>query len=166
LFSPVYSSTLLLQFAVLFYLEFMWGCASSPLSGGACHTLATVGHLPLSTHTGGGGSTPAFSSWLFIYSSHGGVPLAPSSGAFHRTATVTIFSHSKVFGRGLPHLPSLNGLFIYSWREGVPLPHSLELRVSHPVCYMSLFFLLLVYYSVCFFFLFSLGGVSLSRGLC
>jgi hypothetical protein len=50
--------------AVLFYLEFVWGCAPPPFSGGACHTLAAVGCLPLSKHTGRGGTTPAFSSQL------------------------------------------------------------------------------------------------------
>jgi hypothetical protein len=50
--------------AVLFYLQFTWGSAPFPLSGGACHTLATVGRLPLSKHTGGGGATPTFSNRL------------------------------------------------------------------------------------------------------
>jgi hypothetical protein len=50
--------------AVFFYLEFAWGGALPPVFGGACHTLAVVGHLPLSKHTGGGGATPAFSCQL------------------------------------------------------------------------------------------------------
>jgi hypothetical protein len=88
-----------------------------------------------------------------------------SGGAFHMTASVTRFLCSKVAGWGPPFLPSLAALFIYSLSEGVPLPLSLELRAPHPLCYMSLFFQLLVYYYVCFF-LFSLGRVILSRGWC
>jgi hypothetical protein len=69
----------------------------------------------------------------------------------HMTTTVTSFSHSKVAGWVPPLLPSLASLFICSSHERVPLPHSLELRESHPLYYMSLFFQLLVYYSACFF---------------
>jgi hypothetical protein len=50
--------------AVLFQLEFSYGCPPPPLSGGACPTLAAVGRLPLPKHTGGGGATPTFSAWL------------------------------------------------------------------------------------------------------
>jgi hypothetical protein len=49
---------------VLFYLELAWGEAPPQLSGGVCHTLVAVGHFLLSKHTGGDGSTPAFSSRL------------------------------------------------------------------------------------------------------
>jgi hypothetical protein len=70
--------------------------------------------IPLSKHTRGGGTTPAFSC-------------------------------------------------LFSLREGMPLPHFLELRAPHPLCYMSFFFQLLVYYSVCFF-LFSLGGSQSVQG--
>jgi hypothetical protein len=50
--------------AVLFYLEFAWGCAPPPQTGGAWHTLPAVGELLLSKHTGGGGATLAFSCRL------------------------------------------------------------------------------------------------------
>jgi hypothetical protein len=52
--------------AVHFYLEFEWGSALPPLSGGACHTLAASRCLPLSKHTGRDGATPAFSG-LLVY---------------------------------------------------------------------------------------------------
>jgi hypothetical protein len=65
------------------------------------------------------------------------------------TATVTSFPHSKVAGRGLPLLPCLASLFIYSSCEPVSLPQSLELRAPCTLCYMSFFFQLFVYYSVC-----------------
>jgi hypothetical protein len=156
--------------AVLFYLEFMWGCASSPLSGGACHTLATVGHLPLSMHTGGGGSTPASPDSLFIYSLGGGVPLSPLWWSFPHDSHCYKFSPLQVSAT-----PSGGGchsyliwpayLFTVCVRE-VPLPHCPELRASYPLCYMSFFFFqLLVYYSG-FFSFFPWAGVSLSRGLC
>jgi hypothetical protein len=62
-------------------------------------------------------------------------------------------------------LPSLPSLFIYSLPEVLPLTHSLELGVPSPLCYMSFFFQLLVYYSVCFFlFFFPLGGWSVYSG--
>jgi hypothetical protein len=40
------------------------GSGSRPLSGGAFHMTASVTSLPLSKPTGGGGTTPAFPSWL------------------------------------------------------------------------------------------------------
>jgi hypothetical protein len=45
---------------------------------------------------------------------------------------------------------------------GIPLPSSSALRAPHPLCYMSLLFLLLITQ----FLLFPRVGVSLSRGLC
>jgi hypothetical protein len=62
-FSSVYPY-LPVAIAVLFYLEFVWGDAPPPLSGGVCHPLAAVGCLLLSKHTGGGGTTAAFSGQL------------------------------------------------------------------------------------------------------
>jgi hypothetical protein len=41
-----------------FLFRVCMGSALPPLSSGACHTLAAVGSLPLSKHTGGGGATP------------------------------------------------------------------------------------------------------------
>jgi hypothetical protein len=61
--------------AVFFYLEFAWGCALT-------HSLVELPHFschwkPSPQHTGGGGATPTFSGWLFIYSLLGGVSLPP-----------------------------------------------------------------------------------------
>jgi hypothetical protein len=61
--------------AVFFNLAIMWGGAFPPLSCGVCHTLAAVGSLPLFKHTGGGGTTPAFSSWLVYLQFCDGLPL-------------------------------------------------------------------------------------------
>jgi hypothetical protein len=66
-------------------------------------------------------------------------------------------------GEVVPLRPSPAGLNIYSSREGVPLPLSSELRAPHPLCYMSFFFSCL--FIIQLFFLFSLGGVNLSKGL-
>jgi hypothetical protein len=72
----VYSPTCLLQLQSFFFnLEFAWGSAPFPLSSGVCHTLATIGSLPLSKHTGGGGNPLAFSGWLVYLQFHEGVPL-------------------------------------------------------------------------------------------
>jgi hypothetical protein len=69
---------LLVAIAVIFYLEFAWGCAPPPLSGGTCHTLAAVGSLLLSKHIGGGAPLLPSLASLFIYSSCEGVPLPHS----------------------------------------------------------------------------------------
>jgi hypothetical protein len=63
--------------AVLFYLEFMWGGSPPPLSGGAYHTLATVGSLPLSKHTGEVAPHLPSLAGLFTYSSCGEGLLPP-----------------------------------------------------------------------------------------
>jgi hypothetical protein len=92
----VYIPTHLLELQSFFYLEFVWGCAPSPLSGGACHTLATIGYLPLSKHTGGSGTTPTSPAGLFIYSSCEGVPLphSPELRASSLFATCLFFFFS------------------------------------------------------------------------
>jgi hypothetical protein len=53
------------------------------------------------------------------------------------------------------------GLFIYSSRKDSPLPPS-ALRAPHPLCYVSLLFLLLITQLLFFPWV----GVGLSRGLC
>jgi hypothetical protein len=81
--------------AVFFYYwEFAWGSAPPPLSSGACHTLAAVGRLPLSKHTGGGGTAPASPASLFIYSSSGECPSPTLQSSGHPTlfATCHFFS--------------------------------------------------------------------------
>jgi hypothetical protein len=120
LFSSIqpYLPVAIAVFFYYYYLEFGWGGAPPPLSGGMCYTLATVTRPPLSKHTGGGAAIPAFSHWLVYLQ--------------------------------------------FEW--GVPLCHSPELRVPHPLCYVSFSF-----FSCLFIiqFVFSLWvGVSLSRRLC
>jgi hypothetical protein len=145
--------------AVLFYSEFMWGCAPSPLSSGSCHTLAAVGRLLLSKHTGGGGATPAFSSWP-VY-----LQFMWGSGTFHTTATVTSFPHSKVAGWEPPLLPSqLACLFTVHMRE---CPFSTLWISGSPALFVMCLFLF-----VCFsglfiiqFGFFPLGGGQSVQGV-
>jgi hypothetical protein len=66
--------------AVLVYLQFTWGSASPPLSGGACLMSVTVASLPLSKHAGGGYATPAFSGWLVYLEFTWGNASPPLSG--------------------------------------------------------------------------------------
>jgi hypothetical protein len=150
--------------AVFFYLEFMWGGALPPHSSRACHTLASIGSLPFSKHTGGGGTTPAFSGCLvYLQFTCVRVPLPPSVGQCHTLATVTSFPLSKVAGQVLPLLPSLASLFIYSLCKGVPLPHSLELRAPCPLCFVPFFSSSCLLFSLVFS-LFSLGGGQSVQG--
>jgi hypothetical protein len=138
--------------AVLFYLEFTWGSALPPVSGGACQTLATVGCLPLSKHTGGGGATPAFSGWQCPS------PLI-SGGAFPMTVTVVSFPHSKLAGWGVPLLPSSAGLFVYSSVGECPSP---TLQSSgHPALFATCLFFFSCLFIIQFF---PLGGGQSVQG--
>jgi hypothetical protein len=124
---------------VLFYLVFIWGGASPPLCGGACHTLGAVRRLLLSKHTGGGGATPVFSGWLVYLQFMWGSTPPPSLVELSSRQPLYKLSPLQGCWRVLPLLPSLTCLFIYSLREGVPLPLSPELRVPHSLCYVSFF---------------------------
>jgi hypothetical protein len=102
---------------------------------------------------------------LFIYSSPGECPSPFSGGAFHTQPLLHAVPIPRLLGGGLPLLSSLAGLFICSSHEGVPLPHSPELRAPRPLCYVSFFFQLLAYYSVCFFFFFPWVGGQFVQGV-
>jgi hypothetical protein len=81
-----------------------------------------------------------------------------SRGVGYALVTFTSLSLSKhTGGEGLPLPPSPAGLFIHSSHGDLPSP---MIRSSgHPILFPKcLFFQLLVYYSDCFFALFSLGG--------
>jgi hypothetical protein len=162
LFSPVCSPTQLLQLQSFILFRICVCSVPPPLSCGACHTLATIGRLPLSKHTGGGGTTPAFSGWLvYLQFTWRSATLPLPGEACHALVAVTSFPLSKVAGQVPLLLPSPAGLFEWA----VPLPHSLDLMVPHPLCYcLFYFFQLLVYYSVCFFLFFSLSGGQSLQG--
>jgi hypothetical protein len=78
-----------------------------------------------------------------------------SIGACYSLATVTSLSFSK-HTEGGAATPAFSGLLVYLQVEwGVPLPYSPELMAPCP---------LLIYYSVCFFSLFFLGGGQSAQG--
>jgi hypothetical protein len=149
------------------------GKCPCPTLCGVCHTLAAIGRLPLSKHTGGGGATPAFSHRLvylqFVWSSAPPPVLwwSVPHNSQQLTASVTRFPFSKVAGQRPPLLPSPASLFIFSSHEWVPLSLSPELKAPHLLCYVSFFF----FSAACLlfslvFFLFSLGGGHSVWGLC
>jgi hypothetical protein len=92
------------------------------------------------------------------------VGLPPILWSFPPSATFTSFpapgcwAHTPAPTRASPGRPSL---FIYSSGKESPPPSS-ALRASHPLCYVSLLFLLLITQ----FLFFSQVEVGLSRGLC
>jgi hypothetical protein len=97
----------------------------------------------------------------------GRCPPPLSSGACHTLAAVTSLPLSKHTGRGGATHAFSSQLVYLKFEWGVLLPHSTELRVPRPLCYIFFFFFpLLVYCWVWFFFSFFPGwGVSLSSRL-
>jgi hypothetical protein len=169
---------------------------------------ATVTSFPLSMHTGGGDTAPAFSglcvylqlTWevdlppspvefsshchfyklshscllgmccccscllrpgLFVYSSRGKWVFPPFPVEFSSLCPFYKLSCSRLLGVCRHSCLLQPGLFIYS-SVSDPLPHSLVLSAPHPLCYMSLLFLLLITQ----FLFFPWVGVGLPRGLC
>jgi hypothetical protein len=105
---------------------------------------------------------PLSQTCLFVYSSRGRWVFSPLLWSFLPSATLTSFPASGCWVH--PAAPALScwpGLFIYSSVRDSPSPPS-ALRVPHPLCYMSLLFLLLITQ----FLFFPWVGVGLSRGLC
>jgi hypothetical protein len=102
---------------------------------------------------------------LFIYSLRGECPSPLSSGACHSLATATSLPVSKHTGRGGA---SLARLFIYSSVRECPFPtlQSSGCPTLFAPCLFFSFSCLFIIQFVFFSYFFSLGGVSLSRGLC
>jgi hypothetical protein len=99
----------------------------------------------------------AISVISLIYSSHGEVPLPPSPVELSSgQLLLQAFPSPRLLG--CPATAAFSGGLIYNLHEGLPLPHSPELRAPCPLCYVSFFFQLLVYYSVCFFLFFVFPG--------
>jgi hypothetical protein len=111
--------------AVFFYLEFVWGGAPPSLSSGACHTLATVTSLPLSKHSRGGGTTPAFPCQLGYLQFRERLPLpqSPELRAPHPLCYVSFFFSTACL---------LFSLFFFSF-------YSLDRGSVCPGCYADLF---------------------------
>jgi hypothetical protein len=105
-------------------------------------------------------------SWacVFIYSSRGKWVFPPVLWSFPSTAAFTSFPTPDCWALLLlslePLWPGPACLFTVLGR--ISLPFSLELRAPHPLCHVSLLFLLLI--TQCLFF--PWVGVGLSRGLC
>jgi hypothetical protein len=101
---------------------------------------------------------------VFIYSSCGRWVFPPLLWGFPPSTTLKSFpapgcwEHTPAPAGASPARPSL---FIYS-SEKDSSPPALELRANHPLCYVSLLFLLLI----TLFLFFPCVGVGLSRGLC
>jgi hypothetical protein len=126
---------------------------------------ATAARFPLSKHTGGCGATPTFSGWRVYLQLMWEVSLLPTPVALSSHSHFYKLSCSKVARWVLPLLPSLASLFIYSSMRDCPFP-PLWHSGSSAVFVICLFFVSVVYSSVCFFLFFPWVGVSLSRGLC
>jgi hypothetical protein len=107
---------------------------------------------------------PLSQACVFIYSSYGQWVFPPLLCSFPPSTTLTSFPAPGWWARtATPAEPSGQARLVHlQFWQGVPSPPSLELRVPHPLCHMSLLFLLLITQ----FLLFPQVGVGLSRGLC
>jgi hypothetical protein len=122
---------------------------------------ATATSFPLSKHTGGGDTAPAFSGWhvYLQFTWEVGLPRLlwsfPPSAAFTRFPTPGCWAQAPA--------PAFSDRLVYlQFCEGLPLP----LRCSgHPALFATcLFCCYCLLFS--FFFFFPWVGVGLSRGLC
>jgi hypothetical protein len=97
---------------------------------------------------------------VFIYSSRGKWVFPPLLWSFPPTATLTSFPAPGCWARApAPTRASLAWLVYLQFQEGFPSP-PLALRAPHPLCHMSLLFLLLITQ----FLFFSLGGGQSVQG--
>jgi hypothetical protein len=106
--------------------------------------------------------TPALSASLFIYNSRGGCPAPTLSWSMPHFSRC--YKLSLIQGYWAGAATSLAVLFIYSSCEGVPLPHSHELRVPHPLSYVSFFLFQLFFIFQFVFFSFFPGWGSICPG--
>jgi hypothetical protein len=105
---------------------------------------------------------PLAQASVFVYSLCGKWVFPPLLWTFPPSATLTSFPALVAGGCPLSR-PLQPGLaYLFTVLERIPLPTSSAIRVPHPLCYVSLLFLLLITQ----FLFFPRVGVSLSRGLC
>jgi hypothetical protein len=114
---------------------------------------ATATSFSLSKHTGGGDTAPAFSGWCVYLQFMCEVTLSPSLVEISSHCHFYKFSRSWLVDRCCCSCFLWPGLFIYSSVRD-SLPPSSVLRAPHPLCYVSLLFLLLITQ----FLFFSLDG--------
>jgi hypothetical protein len=99
---------------------------------------------------------------MFVYRSRGRWVFPLLLWSFPPSATLTSFPAPGWWVHApTPTFFSQARLVYLQFREGFPSPPS-ALRAPHPLCYVSLLFLLLIIQ----FLFFPLVGVGLSRGLC
>jgi hypothetical protein len=99
---------------------------------------------------------------MFVYSSCGSWVFPAVLWNFPLSTTLTSFPAPGCWARApAPAISSQARLVYLQFREGFPSPTSV-LSAPHPLCYMSLLFLLLITQ----FLFFPWVEVSLSRGLC
>jgi hypothetical protein len=114
-------------------------------------------------HTGEGDTAPAFLDLHVYLQLTWEVGLVPSPVEFSSLCHSHKLSCSWFLGTRTHSCPLRPGLTcLFTVPEGTPLPPSSELRAPHPLCYISLLFLLLITQ----FLFFPCVGVGLSRGLC
>jgi hypothetical protein len=115
---------------------------------------ATATIFPLSKHTGGGDTAPAFSGHCVYLQFTCKVGLSPSPVVFSSHCRFCKLSHSWLLG--VCHHSCLLQLAC----EGFPLPPSFSTQGAPPSL-LRVFFVVIVYYSVS---LFSLGGGRYVQG--
>jgi hypothetical protein len=125
--------------------------------------IATATSFPLSKHTGGGDTAPAFSGLRVCLQLMLELGLPPFMWSFPPSATLTSLPAPGCWARApAPALSGLARLVYLQFCEGFPYP-SLQCS-GHPTLFATS---LLVLFLITQFLFFSLGGgVSLSRGLC
>jgi hypothetical protein len=118
--------------AGFFYSGFSWARAAAT-------------SFPLSKHTGRGDTAPTFSGLRVCLQLTWEVGVPPSPVEFSSLRHSHKFSRSWLLGtclRSHPLRPDPACLFIVLW--GIPLSPPSALREPHPLCHMSLLFLLLI----------------------
>jgi hypothetical protein len=105
---------------------------------------------------------PLSQACLFVYSSHRKWVFPPLLWSFPPTTALTGFPAPGCWACAAD--PAFSSQLVYlQFCEGFLLPRSLALRVPHPLCYMS-FFVIVVVFSVWFFFSFLPGWGSVCPG--
>jgi hypothetical protein len=148
------------------------GCCHSCLLWLACLFTVLMGdcpavrHLPLSEHSGGGGTTLAFSGQLvYLQLRRGSAPLHPH-GALHKTATVAKLSPLQGCWAGAT-APAFSCWLVYLqcvWGSAPPLSGA---HGTTPSLLCVFFFpAACLLFSLFSFNFFPWVGVRLSRGLC